>query len=314
MAAPPSSSDSVIVGLRIRPLLSRDLNEGARECLRKIQNEPQVVIGADRPFTYNHVFSPTSTQTEVFEECMRPLVDSVLEGYHATVLAYGQTGSDRATMGDVVRRRRGDARIRAAGLIPRAIGALFEKAGATEGLSMQATATFIEIYKEEVHDLLSWKENINPDGSGGLATLPIRENGPDGGLTLTGQQSKGVVSVDDCMGVLAEGARNRATGATAMNASSSRSHAIFTLALQIKTADGKSFAPKLHFVDLAGSERAKRTGASGERLQEGIQINKGLLAQATSSMPCARSTTTCRIATRSSRVSSRIRSAATRRR
>ena len=162
----------------------------------------------------------------------------------------------------------------AAGLIPRAIGALFEKAGATEGLSMQATATFIEIYKEEVHDLLSWKE-INPDGSGGLATLPIRENGPDGGLTLTGQQSKGVVSVDDCMGVLAEGARNRATGATAMNATSSRSHAIFTLALQIKTADGKSFAPKLHFVDLAGSERAKRTGASGERLAGGHPDQQG---------------------------------------
>ena len=280
MAAPPSSSDSVIVGLRIRPLLSRDLNEGARECLRKIQNEPQVVIGADRPFTYNHVFSPTSTQTEVFEECMRPLVDSVLEGYHATVLAYGQTGSGKThTMGSsCVAGEEMPASGEAAGLIPRAIGALFEKAGATEGLSMQATATFIEIYKEEVHDLLSWKENINPDGSGGLATLPIRENGPDGGLTLTGQQSKGVVSVDDCMGVLAEGARNRATGATAMNASSSRSHAIFTLALQIKTADGKSFAPKLHFVDLAGSERAKRTGASGERLQEGIQINKGLLA------------------------------------
>eukprot|EP00966_Prymnesium_polylepis_P214078 4958255-Prymnesium_polylepis.1 len=79
------------------------------------------------------------------------------------------------------------------------------------------------------------------------------------------------------MAVLAEGAASRSTGATAMNATSSRSHAIFTLALEL-TSGGKTVAPKVHFVDLAGSERAKRTGASGERLKEGIQINKGLLA------------------------------------
>ena len=63
----------------------------------------------------------------------------------------------------------------------------------------------------------------------------------------------------------------------AADATSSRSHAIFTLALEL-VKNGKTVSPKVHFVDLAGSERAKRTGASGERLQEGIQINKGLLA------------------------------------
>ena len=204
---------------------------------------------------------------------MRPMVGSVLEGYNATVLAYGQTGSGKThTMGTAEAAADVGA---AAGLIPRALNELFSRAHAADsGLSCAASCTFIEIYKEEVHDLLNFSAE-----TGTVATLPIRENGDgNGGLTLTGQQSKAVSSVEEAMAVLAEGARNRATGSTAMNATSSRSHAIFTLALDLKLADGKTFTPKLHFVDLAGSERAKRTGATGERLQEGIQINKGLLA------------------------------------
>ena len=177
---------------------------------------PRAEIKIDgRDFTYpSHVIAPDMDQAALYDHFMPPRIQQFLDGVNVNVMAYGQTGSGKThTMGSsCVAGEEMPASGEAAGLIPRAIGALFEKAGATEGLSMQATATFIEIYKEEVHDLLSWKENINPDGSGGLATLPIRENGPDGGLTLTGQQSKGVVSVDDCMGVLAEGARNRATG------------------------------------------------------------------------------------------------------
>ena len=271
----PRTDEGVTVGLRIRPLLSRDLAEGSTECLRKVFGEPQVVLGADRAFTYNHVFDPKASQGEIFDGCMRPIVDAVLGGYNATVLAYGQTGSGKThTMGSsYTAESEGDE----AGLIPRAISHLFTGAESL-GLSVSATATFIEIYKEEVHDLLKWKEDAGENGAGACATLPIRENGEGGGLTLTGQASKTVISVADAMGVLTDGARNRATGATAMNATSSRSHAIFTLALSIKRTDGRTFAPKLHFVDLAGSERAKRTGASGERLQEGIQINKGLLA------------------------------------
>ena len=270
-----TSTESVVVGLRVRPLLERDLSEGARECLRKVAGEPQVVLGADRAFTFNHVFDPKATQGEIFDGCIRPIIESVLDGYNATILAYGQTGSGKThTMGSSYSEEA--AAGEDAGLIPRAIAHLFEIAGANPESSVSATATFIEIYKEEVHDLLTWKENA--EGGGSLATLAIRENAEGGGLTLTGQQSKEVKSVEDAMGVLADGARNRATGATAMNATSSRSHAIFTMSLSIKLANGKTFAPKLHFVDLAGSERAKRTGASGERLQEGIQINKGLLA------------------------------------
>ncbi len=274
---PPSADstkdDCVQVGLRIRPLLSRDLAEGAVECLKKVANEPQVVIGGDRSFTFDHVFEPESSQRNVYEDCMREMVGCVLRGYNATVLAYGQTGSGKThTMGTAVGAEVDPNSLTdACGLIPRALSELFEGANADDGIACAATASFIEIYKEEVHDLLSWNAETES-----LASLPIRES-PDGGISLSGQKCRAVKGVDDAMRVLQEGSRNRATGSTAMNSTSSRSHAIFTVALEIK-AGAKSYSPKFHFVDLAGSERAKRTGASGERLQEGIQINKGLLA------------------------------------
>ena len=101
---------------------------------------------------------------------------------------------------------------------------------------------------------------------------------------------------------LDRGSNFRSTASTLMNNCSSRSHAIFTISIEqhviddlYKASDGTQIvAPatseppaaaseefmvaKFHFVDLAGSERAKRTGATGATLKEGISINKGLLS------------------------------------
>ena len=66
----PPPSDGVVVGLRIRPLLSRDLADGSTECLKKVHGEPQVVLGADRAFTFNHVFDPACSQEALYEQCM----------------------------------------------------------------------------------------------------------------------------------------------------------------------------------------------------------------------------------------------------
>ena len=82
--------------------------------------------------------------------------------------------------------------------------------------------------------------------------------------------------------LLSSGAKTRATGSTNMNKTSSRSHAIFTIYLERRSTSPESSSEvtlaKLHLVDLAGSERQKRTKAEGKRLQEGIDINRGLLA------------------------------------
>ena len=270
--APAKTSDSVTVAVRVRPLSARDKADGARECLRKVAGEPQLVLGADRAFRFDHVFEPEDQNGAVFDACAHELVKGIIEGFNCTVFAYGQTGSGKThTMGTAfdATASAAEAPNESSGLIPRTLAELFTQLEAA-GTSFKVKASFAQIYKEEVHDLLSYTEAT------GLTTLPIRED-TNGGISLTGQQHRAVRGHADAIALLTEGGRNRATGATSMNATSSRSHAVFTLSLELRI-DGKSFTPKMHFVDLAGSERAKRTGASGERLKEGIQINKGLLA------------------------------------
>nr|KJB64147.1 hypothetical protein B456_010G034800 [Gossypium raimondii] len=157
--------------------------------------------------------------------------------------------------------------------------------------------SFIEIFKEEVFDLLdSHQASLSkvegaslPKPTGlGRPPIQIREAG-NGGITLSGVTEAEVRTKEEMASNLARGSLSRATGSTNMNSQSSRSHAIFTISMEQKkiasclsgvnddTADDILCA-KLHLVDLAGSERAKRTGANGMRFKEGIHINKGLLA------------------------------------
>jgi hypothetical protein len=93
-----TGSDKVIpvkVALRIRPLVKREMDDACTECLRTINDEPQVILGKDKAFTYDFVFSQHSPQIEVYEQSVQPLLNSLFSGYNATVLAYGQTGSGK---------------------------------------------------------------------------------------------------------------------------------------------------------------------------------------------------------------------------
>lgn len=118
----------------------------------------------------------------------------------------------------------------------------------------------------------------------------------NGSISVTGLKSEIVSEKAECISLLNRGIAQRMTSATNMNEASSRSHAIFTVTIEQKivkvtqSADGEAgpdaepitseenISAKFHFVDLAGSERIKKTGATGKTLQEGIQINQGLLA------------------------------------
>lgn len=157
-------------------------------------------------------------------------------------------------------------------------------------------ATYVEIYNEQLRDLLV-PESTPPHERGNVA---IREDAK-GNIVLTGLRQMDIYSVDDLMNALNFGSSIRQTDATAINAKSSRSHAVFSLHLvqrksQLHANSGseKRFSvpveaitgrevsvttdSKLHFVDLAGSERLKNTGAQGDRAKEGISINAGLAA------------------------------------
>lgn len=132
-------------------------------------------------------------------------------------------------------------------------------------------ASYIEIYNEEVMDLLSDKRQQG---------LNLKESAE--GVYVKGLTEVEVKSVEDMDAVLQKGSKNRSVGATAMNAGSSRSHSIFTIVVECCSTDSEGNerirVGKLRLVDLAGSERQAKTGATGQRLKEATKINLSLSA------------------------------------
>lgn len=164
------------------------------------------------------------------------------------------------------------------GLIPRFVHDLYENLALiskNETLEAKVQVSFLEIYGEDVYDLTHSESRSQ---SSDRPSLPVRENDA-GHVFIQGLQEMSVSNAADALHILNTGTKNRITASTAMNAGSSRSHAVYTISLEQNiTSDGdtQQMKSKLTFVDLAGSERIKRTGAEGQRLKEGIQINSGL--------------------------------------
>jgi hypothetical protein len=206
-------------------------------------------------------------------------------------MAYGQTGSGKTfTMGSEAHSE--PESLSHSGLIPRFLADIFGQLHARKQssknphtgspvedesgqvlLSYEISASFLEVYGEDVHDLLDRDRK----------SLPLREDA-NGGIVIAGLTNRPVSNANEALEVLNEGTMNRTTAATLMNLTSSRSHAVFTIYLTQTTRSGNAgdlevtTTSQFTFVDLAGSERMKKTGAEGERAREGIKINEGLLA------------------------------------
>lgn len=255
----------VKVAVRCRPLVQKEEDDGNLLCVHFPSNAPMIVVGK-KPFTFNYVFPPEVGQDAVYEETVRPLVGNIIKGYNATVLAYGQTGSGKTyTMGGAYSGVDIDT---VTGIIPRVLRDLFISFAEKDTHEFNVSVSYLEIYNEEVRDLL----NMN-----GKDPLNVREDA--NGIKIPGLKELPVTDYDSTMKFLETGVTTRTVGATAMNMVSSRSHAIFTLYVDItnKSDENECYKSKLHLVDLAGSERIKKTLAEGSRLKEGININKGLL-------------------------------------
>ncbi|XP_017981679.1 PREDICTED: kinesin-like protein KIN-4C [Theobroma cacao] len=289
------NTESVRVAVNIRPLITTELLNGCTDCITVVPGEPQVQIGS-HAFTYDYVYggggSPSSV---IYDDCVAPLVDAIFHGYNATVLAYGQTGSGKTyTMGTNYTGEGGNG-----GIIPKVMETIFKRVEATKhSTEFLIRVSFIEIFKEEVFDLLDSNPaalskvegaSLAKPTAPGRLPIQIRET-VNGGITLAGVTEAEVAMKEEMASYLLRGSLSRATGSTNMNSQSSRSHAIFTITVEQKKIAScpngvinddigdDILCAKLHLVDLAGSERAKRTGADGMRFKEGIHINKGLLA------------------------------------
>ena len=194
------------------------------------------------------------------------------------------------------------------GIIPRAIRDIFSSllhSQKEQQLAASVRVSMIEIYNDDCKDLLH--PDIAP------RDIMIRED-LDGRIFFTGAREEVAMDIHTAMHYLERGNLNRSTAETLMNSSSSRSHAIFTISIEILeyastaaasttttttthmihsddnkaidnddddpssvdaiTNGGSYIQAKLHLVDLAGSERAKRTGALGVRLKESVGINQ----------------------------------------
>lgn len=299
----------VRVGVRIRPLTSDEQAQGGKSIVNSSYSDSTIEL-LDRKFTFDSVYDETVPQDQLYN-CVGSdrMLEAFLDGYNSTIMAYGQTGSGKTfTMGseanystlssedidspDEVHLRQG--------LIPRFMSDIFKslhqrkiqnpsspnKENISDNQSSQlidykVSASFLEVYGENIHDLLSEDSR---------QILPLRED-EAGKIVVVGLKEQPISSAEDALQVLNEGTLNRTTAATLMNKKSSRSHAVFTIRLRQTVReinpdanDGKGSSVDVTivscftFVDLAGSERMKKTGAEGERAKEGIMINQGLLA------------------------------------
>ncbi|XP_044019738.1 chromosome-associated kinesin KIF4 [Aphidius gifuensis] len=263
------SDDSVRVAVRIRPLVDSERTKGCVDCLNLTPGQPQIRV-SDKAFTYDYVFGSSTEQDVVYNEAVEPMVNNIFKGYNVTILAYGQTGSGKTySMGTNY------SEGQPMGVIPRAVSDIFKTISLKTDWKYKVTVSFIELYQEQVYDLLSEKTRKE-------SILDIREEIKDEtkGIKVVGLSEIEVKNVDDTFKCLSQGSAGRATGATNMNNQSSRSHAIFTITVYQQKIDDNDTAmtSKFQLVDLAGSERSKKTGATGERFKEGVNINKGLLA------------------------------------
>uniref|UniRef100_S4RAI3 Kinesin family member 27 n=1 Tax=Petromyzon marinus TaxID=7757 RepID=S4RAI3_PETMA len=269
----------VRVAVRIRPLLRNEILYSQQTCVRVVPGNQQILLGKDRAFTFDHVFGSKVAQEEVYKTCIQPLVKSFVDGYNVTVFAYGQTGSGKTfTIGGAnIASSIEDER----GIIPRAIADLFFAMKESHNTDFSVGVSYIEVYKEELRDLLDI-ETLSKD-------MHIRED-DKGNTVIIGTKESVVETEDEVLSLLEAGNAARHTGTTQMNEHSSRSHTIFTLTVTQRRPYGssnsgdnlnnesESLSSKFHFVDLAGSERVSKTGNTGERFKESIQINSGLLA------------------------------------
>uniref|UniRef100_A0A669PCL8 Kinesin family member 15 n=1 Tax=Phasianus colchicus TaxID=9054 RepID=A0A669PCL8_PHACC len=268
--------DAIKVYVRVRPpsegTALTDGDQGL--CLSVLSSNTIRLHSKPEPkiFTFDYVANMETTQESVFSSVAKSIVESCMNGYNGTIFAYGQTGSGKTfTMMGPSDSDNFTHSLR--GVIPRSFEYLFflierEKEKAGSGKSFLCKCSFIEIYNEQIFDLLD-------SASAGLF---LREHIKKG-VFVDGAVEQVLSSAAEAYQVLTMGWRNRRVASTSMNRESSRSHAVFTITVESMEKNNDIVnirSSLLNLVDLAGSERQKDTHTEGLRLKEAGNINRSL--------------------------------------
>uniref|UniRef100_A0A671W4A3 Kinesin family member 13A n=1 Tax=Sparus aurata TaxID=8175 RepID=A0A671W4A3_SPAAU len=287
------SDTKVKVAVRVRPMNRREIELNTK-CVVDMEDNQTVlhpppsngkgesensvftlpVLSLLQVFAFDHCFwsmdesnVPKYAGQEVVFKCLgEGILENAFQGYNACIFAYGQTGSGKSfsMMGN------GEQ----PGLIPRLCCSLFERVHKeeNEAHSFKVEVSYMEIYNEKVRDLL--------DPKGSRQSLKVREHKVLGPY-VDGLSQLAVTNFEDIEVLMSEGNKSRTVAATNMNEESSRSHAVFSIIVtqtlyDLQSGNSGEKVSKMSLVDLAGSERVSKTGAAGERLKEGSNINKSL--------------------------------------
>ncbi|NXW79434.1 KIF14 protein, partial [Hirundo rustica] len=276
-------SSKVIVAVRVRPFTNREKTENPFPVISMSDSETIVQNpSTNQVYSFSYDFSFWSfdkghpnyaSQAMIYKTLALPLLEIAFEGYNACLFAYGQTGSGKSyTMMGFDEDQ---------GIIPRLCEDLFNQIAQMdkEQVLYHLEMSFFEVYNEKIHDLLVFKSE-----SGQKKQLRVREH-PVLGPYVEGLT--GLVSCpDSCLlqSWLELGNKQRATAATVMNDKSSRSHSVFTLVMTQTKVElvneeqcDRRLTSHINLIDLAGSECCTKAQTTGERLKEGVSINKSLL-------------------------------------
>ena len=261
------------MAIRMRGLNEREVRAGSTEAFKCLSND-RIALLSDKDghpverdtYHYDKVFDSTSSTVNVYDYMGKDLVRGVVTGINATIFAYGQTSSGKTyTMVGAQ-----DSQ----GVLELAAIDLFDQISQTENRDFIVRVSFVEIYNENIRDLLS-------DASD--TTVNIRED-PRKGVYCEASEHA-IQDFDSISAVLKKGISKRAVESTAMNDTSSRSHTIFKITVESIESlqegverDTSVLVASLNLVDLAGSESVRHTGATRQRAKEGGKINQSLLS------------------------------------
>ncbi|GAY54534.1 hypothetical protein CUMW_157380 [Citrus unshiu] len=277
----------VRVAVRLRPRNAEDLlsDTDFADCVELQPELKRLRLRknnwSSESYRFDEVFTETASQRRVYEVVAKPVVESVLNGYNGTVMAYGQTGTGKTyTLG---RLGKDDASER--GIMVRALEDIISSMSVT---SDSVEVSYLQLYMESIQDLLA-PEKVN---------IPINEDPKTGEVSLPGATVVKLRDLDHLLQLLQVGEVNRHAANTKLNTESSRSHAILVVYIRRSVHEiidkitseekdtrtelpGDNHVPlvrksKLLIVDLAGSERIDKSGSEGPLLEEAKFINLSL--------------------------------------
>ncbi|KAF2879448.1 hypothetical protein ILUMI_26728 [Ignelater luminosus] len=264
------------VYIRLRPLNKQELEVRSSTCV-EISNAKDLLVKQQygKHYTFDKVFGPDTTQMDIYNSIVKPLIPDVLAGYNCTIFAYGQTGTGKTytmtgeskTIGMSLE---GDEQ---AGIIPRAMAHLFDE---LSSIPRQYTvhASFLEIYNEELFDLLS-------DKTENKSIRLFEDQHQKGSVIINGISTVMLCNKSQIYEILQKGQEKRQTSSTLLNDRSSRSHAVFSITIHTceTNVEGEELVKtaKLNLVDLAGSEHFSKPKSSDRRIREAGSVNQSLL-------------------------------------